>query len=73
MAQKNGYFQLDIKEGSVRLKYFPPVDGGEPLKMDEVIEYLADRHIENYNMKLINETILTAKERSWISSSLIPV
>lgn len=62
MAQKNSYFQLDIKESRVCLKYFPPVDGGEPLKIDEVIEYLTDRHIENYNIKLINETILTARE-----------
>lgn len=62
MAQKNSYFQLDIREASIGLKYFPPVDGGEALKIDEVIEYLADRHIENYNLKLINETILTAKE-----------
>ena len=62
MAQKNGYFQLDIREASIKFKYFPPVNGGEPLKMDEVIEYLNDRHIENFNLKLINETILTAKE-----------
>ena len=25
MAQKNGYFQLDIKEACVKMKYFPPV------------------------------------------------
>ena len=62
MAQKNGYFQLDIREASIKFIYFPPVNGGEPLKMDEVIEYLNDRHIENFNLKLINETILTAKE-----------
>ena len=62
MAQKNSYFQLDIREASIGLKYFPPVNGGEALKIEEVIEYLADRHIENYNLKLINETILTAKD-----------
>ncbi len=60
MSYKNSYFQLVIDEGSVAFKYFPPQEGGESLKIDEVIEYLNDNHIENYDLKLINETIITA-------------
>ena len=61
MSYKNSYFQLVINENGVAMRYFPPVDGGEPLKIDEVIEYLAAHHIENYDLKRINETIITAQ------------
>ena len=62
MSYKNSYFQLAISETGVAMHYFPPIDDGEALKIDEVIEYLADNHIENYDLKLINETIITAKK-----------
>lgn len=62
MSYKNSYFQLVIGEFGIAMRYFPPVDGGEALKVEEVIEYLADHHIENYNLKLINETIITAQK-----------
>lgn len=61
MGYKNAYFQMVVGESDVGMRYFPPVDDGEPLKIDEIIEYLADNHIENYNLKLINETLITAK------------
>ena len=60
MSYKNSYFQLDIEDGSVALKYFPPQNGGELLKVDEIIEYLKDNRIVDYDIKLINETIVTA-------------
>ena len=69
MSYKNSYFQLVIDEGSVAMKYFPPQDGGEPLKIDEVIEYLNDNHIENYDLKLINETIISAIKPTKITIS----
>lgn len=61
MSYKNSFFQLVISENDVAMRYFPPLDGGEPLKIDEVIEYLAAHHIENYDLKLINETLITAQ------------
>lgn len=60
MGYKNSYFQLSIDDRCVAMKYFPPQDGGESLKIDEIIEYLKEHHIENYDLKLINETIITA-------------
>lgn len=61
MSCKNSYFQLIVGDYGVAMKYYPPVDGGETLKIDEVIEYLGTQHIEHYDVKKINETILTAQ------------
>ena len=36
----NGYFRLVNKEGASSLKLFPPTDGGKPLDILDVIEYL---------------------------------
>lgn len=61
MSSRNSYFRLVIDESGVAMRYYPPVDGGETLKIDEIIEYLAEHHIDEYNLKLINETIITAQ------------
>ena len=61
MSCKNSYFQMIIGENDIAMRYYPPVDGGESLKIDEVIDYLTRHHIEGYDLKIINETIMTAQ------------
>lgn len=42
---RNGYFQLVIQDGGTFIRLFPPVDGGEPISLEEVRQYLA---LKNY-------------------------
>ena len=60
MEYKNSYFQLVIGERNVAMNYYPPVDGGESLNLDEIVDYLDSHGIKDYDIKKINETILTA-------------
>lgn len=43
--KRNGYFQLNIAENGTYIRLFPPVDGGEPISLDELRQYLA---MKNY-------------------------
>ena len=38
--KRNAFFQLVHKEDGIFLKSYPAVDGGEPLKADDVLSYL---------------------------------
>lgn len=55
MAQKNGYFRLNIKPDGLYLVLIPP-EGGEPLQFAEVDEYLSLKKIE-YNKKIVSDAI----------------
>ncbi|MCR4685289.1 MAG: FapA family protein [Lachnospiraceae bacterium] len=39
--KRNGYFQLQMTDGGTFVRLFPPVDGGEPIRMDELRQYLS--------------------------------
>lgn len=41
----NGYFQVVQKNGKCCVKLFPPTDGGEPIRRDELSEYLSFKNI----------------------------
>lgn len=41
MAGRNGYFQLCMKEDGTYISLFPQADGGEPISLDELRNYLA--------------------------------
>ncbi len=46
MASRNGYFQVIIKGGKTYVRLVPPVDGGEPILLNELREYLARNRFE---------------------------
>ena len=46
MADRNGYFRVRSSEEGTFLKLFPAQDNGEPLKIDEVLEYLTKHEIK---------------------------
>lgn len=46
MADRNGYFRVRSSEEGTFLKLFPAQDNGEPLKIDEVLEYLSKHEIK---------------------------
>ncbi len=45
MADRNGYFGVRSGEEGTFLELFPAQDNGEPLKIDEVLEYLKNHEI----------------------------
>lgn len=44
MSGHNGYFQLYMKEDGTYIRLFPQTDGGAPISMDELREYLAQKN-----------------------------
>lgn len=40
MAGRNGYFQINITDRCTFIRLFPPVDGGEPISVEELRDYL---------------------------------
>ncbi|MBP3204519.1 MAG: DUF342 domain-containing protein [Lachnospiraceae bacterium] len=58
----NGYFQLiNVPPGGFGLKFYPPKDGGEPLQLAEVLEWLEFVKIP-YNAKLIKQFLDSGRE-----------
>ncbi len=55
----NGYFQLVITPKGTGIKVFPPTDGGEPLDVNMVRDYLDDRKMQ-YDVVLIKEAVTKA-------------
>lgn len=41
MSKRNGYFQLYMREEGTYVRLFPGVNGGEPISLEELIEYLS--------------------------------
>ena len=55
----NGYFQLVITPKGTGIKVFAPTDGGEALRVNDVIDYLEDRKIQ-YNSVVLNDAVSNA-------------
>lgn len=53
MGKKNGYFQLIRNENGTSIRMYPPEDGGEPLKHQEVLSYLERHRMFEVNVKSI--------------------
>lgn len=50
MAARNGYFQINILERVTFVRLFPPVDGGEPIAVEELRDYLTAK---GYNIDVV--------------------
>ena len=55
----NGYFQLVISEQGTGIRVFAPTDGGDPLNVNDVRDYLYDRKIE-YDVVVVNDAVTNA-------------
>lgn len=73
MECRNSYFQLIIGEKDLSMKYYPPTGGGEVLTIDEIIMYLDEQGVKDYDIKVINDAIATAKEPTIIKISNEPI
>ena len=57
----NGYFQLVITPKGTGIKVFAPTEGGEPLNVNDVRDYLEDRKIQ-YDVVVINDAVTKADQ-----------
>lgn len=57
MRYKNGLFQLIHKEDGTYLKFYPPVTGGTPVDIDDVMYYLHRIKIDDYDVKELKKVI----------------
>ncbi len=58
---KNGYFQLECGNNGTALKVFAPKDGGRPVAVREVMEYL-NRFGIKYDLHILNNGITASYE-----------
>lgn len=58
---KNGYFQLVNVPGGFGVRIFPPQDGGEGVRILELMTYLDNQCIE-YNLQRIKEAVTTGED-----------
>ena len=62
MEYTNSFFRLFMSERGVMMRVYPAQNGGEKLNIDEVLEYLRQQKIEDFDIKVINDAINNAKE-----------
>lgn len=72
----NGYFQLVITEQVTAVRLVPPTEGGKPIGINELMEYLHAQKIEEYDIKKLNELLCTIKEEKifpLVAKTIYPV
>lgn len=72
---KNGYFQLIIREDGTYLRLYPAFGGGQPIKFEEVMTYLMRHRISGYPIPELNKAVREGKETEvrLIMESIFPV
>lgn len=72
----NGYFQLVITEQVTAVRLVPPTEGGEPISIGELLEYLRSMRIEGFDVRNLNSKVAVLKEEQVVfltSKSMYPV
>lgn len=59
----NGYFSLFINEQGTYVCLYPPTDGGQPISMNELRDYLMYKNV-SYDLKALNAALISLKENS---------
>jgi len=59
---RNGYFQLVNTPGGFGIKLFPPLDGGEDIRMIELIHYLDEQGL-NYDLSSLRRAVEEKREQ----------
>lgn len=54
---RNGYFQIQFTDSVTFVALFPPVDGGEPISIDEIRDYLTSKGYANVDIVELKKTI----------------
>lgn len=61
MKYKHGFFQLSEKEDGVYLRIYPPAAGGRAIIMDDVLFYLKQKKIEDFDTTALRSAIMDAR------------
>ena len=59
----NGYFQIIMADGKTYLRLFPETEGGEPISMKELQEYLSFNKITPANMDYVKELAVLTEQK----------
>lgn len=62
MKYKHGFFQLSGKEDGLYLRIYPPLLGGNPVSMDDILYYLRQKKIEEYDVIELRKVVSQAKK-----------
>ncbi|MCR5832305.1 MAG: FapA family protein [Lachnospiraceae bacterium] len=67
---KNGYFKIQFSENESFVSLFPPEGGGEPIRVDEMRDYLVSKGFPNIDIVALKNAIdnLTKQENIRIAS-----
>jgi hypothetical protein len=67
---KNGYFKIQFSDRESFVSLYPPEDGGEPIRVDEMRDYLVSKGFPNVDIVSLKKTIdnLTKQENVKIAS-----
>ncbi len=60
--KRNAFFQLVHKQNGTYLKSYPASEGGEPLKADDILSYLAAKRFDNVTVETVKKFIQKASE-----------
>lgn len=62
MKYKHGFFQLVEKEDGIYLRIYPPVTGGRAIVIDDVLFYLRQKKIEDFDVAALRNAIMEARK-----------
>ena len=67
---RNGYFKLVFTENESYVSLFPPEDGGEPIQIDEMRDYLVSKGFPNVDIVVLKKIVdnLTKQQNLKIAS-----
>lgn len=57
MAKRNGYFQILMEEDGTYIRLLPPQEGGAPIDLTDLMTYLNDIGIRDYDLETLNKTV----------------
>ncbi len=61
----NGYFRLIHEDGKTGIQLIPPTEGGEPVSVSDVSEYLSQKNI-TYNKDVLYKAIAASAEKKTV-------
>lgn len=62
MENKNSYFRLVKKQNNVYIRIFPPGEGGKTLDIKNVVAYLSDNALNDFDLKDLNAALFQNHE-----------
>jgi len=73
MQRQRGYYQLTLTYDGIHLTVFPPIEGGEAVLEDTVLQDLAKRRITDFDTEKVSATVAEASgEAIRIGDPIVP-